>query len=134
MPFQIYKSVQGRYTRISTAVGAGLVILTVSYYVWVLLNRHIADAVPYKVYIEYAVPAALFGGLAVLAGLYLNKPKVADFLIATESEMKKVSWSNRAELLGSTLVVIVTVILLAVFIYFIDTGVLIALRRGLGLW
>jgi len=51
---------------------------------------------------------------------YLNKPKAADFLIATESEMKKVSWSNKAELVGSTIVVVVTVFLLAVFIFVMD--------------
>jgi len=65
---------------------------------------------------------------------YLNMAKAADFLIATESEMKKVSWSSKAELIGSTMVVIVTVVLLAVFIYVADNVVLITMQRVLHVW
>jgi preprotein translocase SecE subunit len=48
--------------------------------------------------------------------------------------MKKVAWSSRAELLGSTAVVIVTVFALAVFIYFADTILIYVFKNGLGLW
>ena len=34
------------------------------------------------------------------------KPRSVDFLVATESEMKKVNWSSRREVVGSTIVVI----------------------------
>jgi preprotein translocase SecE subunit len=59
---------------------------------------------------------------------------VVDFLVATETEMKKVSWSSRAELVGSTAVVIVTVFVLALFIYFADYILIYVFKNGLGLW
>ena len=41
------------------------------------------------------VPAALFLLLAFLIYWIVNKPSIADFMIAAEGEMKKVSWSSR---------------------------------------
>ena len=34
------------------------------------------------------------------------RPRSVDFLVATEAEMKKVNWSTRREIMGSTVVVI----------------------------
>jgi preprotein translocase subunit SecE len=132
--FELYKSAQGRYVRVGTAIAAALVALVVSYYVWGLLSRHVPDDFAYKVYVVYAAPAVLFAVVAAMTAYYLNKPKAADFFIATESEMKKVSWSNKAELVGSTVVVIVTVLLLALFIYLADNAIIFTLARGLDLW
>ena len=42
--------------------------------------------------------------------------RIVNFLKQVKAEMKKVSWSNREELISSTGVVIVTVILLTTFI------------------
>lgn len=148
MAFRIYKSGQGRYVRVGTAIAAGLVTLALCYYTWGLLSRHwpslpvkpgdevreVSPLAPYKVYVVYAAPAVLFAAAAVAMAYYLNKPKAADFFIATESEMKKVAWSNKAELVGSTVVVIVTVFLLALFIYMADNVIIITLGRGLNLW
>ena len=69
---------------------------------------------------NFGVPAALIVAVGLLVLWVLNRPKPADFLIATEGEMKKVSWSSKEELIGSTAVVIVTVIILAVLIYVAD--------------
>ncbi len=134
MAFELYKSAQGRYVRVGTAIAAALVALVLSYYVWGLLSRHVPDDFAYKVYVVYAAPAVLFAVVAAMTAYYLNKPKAADFFIATESEMKKVSWSNKAELVGSTIVVIVTVILLALFIYLADNAIILTLARVLDLW
>ena len=46
--------------------------------------------------------------------------KVGKFLNEVKTEMKKVSWSTKKELIDSTRIVIVTVFLLAVFIGIID--------------
>lgn len=46
--------------------------------------------------------------------------KVKNFFINVKSEMVKVSWPSRDELLNSTVVVIVSVGLLTAFIYVID--------------
>src|SRR3712207_9446120 len=50
----------------------------------------------------------------------MNKPANVDFLIATDSEMKKVNWTSRRELIGSTKVVIVFMFLIAAFLFVID--------------
>ncbi|MBI4574748.1 MAG: preprotein translocase subunit SecE [Planctomycetes bacterium] len=57
---------------------------------------------------------------------------VSDFLIETEGEMKKVSWPTRAEVVGSSVVVIATVMVLGVYMYIVDFGLdrLRAVLRG----
>jgi preprotein translocase subunit SecE len=50
----------------------------------------------------------------------VNYPRFADFLIAVEAEMNKVSWPSRTELFRSALVVIVTMFGLAAVLYFYD--------------
>jgi len=66
------------------------------------------------------VPVALFAVLAAVIFWLVNKPSVADFMIAAEGEMKKVSWSSRKEIAVSTSVVIVVVIILAAFLGLTD--------------
>ena len=46
--------------------------------------------------------------------------KAKQFATDVVVEMKKVSWPSVAELRGSTLVVIVTVVIIAIFIGFVD--------------
>ena len=80
----------------------------------------VAQPVPYALYYQYGIPSLLFALVAVGVYKLVNRENFADFLIATEGEMKKVSWSSKAELIGSTAVVIVTVIIMAVLIYVAD--------------
>jgi len=133
---QIYKNGQGRYTRIGTAVGVASIILILASYAEVVLERHLPSTEDwsFKLYAQYGVPTAIGVGLALLAAWLLNKPSFVDFLIATESEMKKVSWSSRPELLGSATVVIVTVFLMAFIIWVVDMAFVAFLTKGLNLW
>jgi preprotein translocase SecE subunit len=62
---------------------------------------------------ETMIPAGLFVGLTLLVFWLVNKPTVADFMIAAEGEMKKVSWSSRKEVAVSTFIVIWVVIITA---------------------
>lgn len=50
----------------------------------------------------------------------VNYPTFADFLIATEAEMNKVSWSTRKRLVQDTIVVLVTVVLMSAFLLIVD--------------
>jgi preprotein translocase SecE subunit len=50
----------------------------------------------------------------------VNWPTFADFLIATEAEMNKVSWTTRKRLYTDTIVVLVTVVLMTVFLFLVD--------------
>jgi preprotein translocase subunit SecE len=72
--------------------------------------------------IQFGVPAALLAALAVFLFWMVNRRKSADFLIATEGEMKKVSWSSRKEIVGSTKVVIVATFILAGLLYAVDAA------------
>jgi len=54
--------------------------------------------------------------------LVFNKPKVADFLIETEGEMRKVSWPKRKEYWTASVVVIVLIIVISLFLFAVDRG------------
>jgi preprotein translocase subunit SecE len=66
-----------------------------------------------------SVALAVLGGW--LAFRLVNLPSFADFLIAVEAEMNKVSWPTRTELIRSSLVVIFSILFLAVILYGYDT-------------
>ena len=70
--------------------------------------------------LQVTVPVLL--GLASLWFAYrtVNLPVFADFLIATEAEMNKVSWTTRARLVQDTVVVLVAVVLLTFFLFVVD--------------
>ena len=114
MAFEIYKRGQGKYTRLCTAFGgaliAGLGCLQ-------LYNK--LEAVEWRLsrkatlWIATMVPAGLFVVLGLLVFWLINKSSVADFMIAAEGEMKKVSWSSRKEVAVSTFIVIGVVIIMA---------------------
>jgi preprotein translocase SecE subunit len=72
----------------------------------------------YKVH--YTVPLILLGLLIWVAWRIVNWPTFADFLIATEAEINKVSWTTRKRLVQDTVVVLVTVFLLTAFLFFVD--------------
>jgi preprotein translocase SecE subunit len=56
-----------------------------------------------------------------VVSLYLmNKPANVDFLVATDSEMKKVNWTSRKELMGSTKIVVIFMLLIAFFLFSVD--------------
>lgn len=46
--------------------------------------------------------------------------RIKRFLIEVKAELKRVSWTNRKELVASTSVVIVTVLLIAIFVFLVD--------------
>lgn len=114
MNLTIYKRTQGKNTRLGTAI-ASFAIIAIG--CWILHQRlQTFD----NIWIETLIPAAL---CAVSAGLIYwlsNLPTVADFLIAAEGEVKKVSWSNRKEIANSTLIVIIVVAVMSAGIGGVD--------------
>jgi preprotein translocase SecE subunit len=75
---------------------------------------------PLKTWVRAIIPAVVFLGIAWVVYRVLNTPRYADFMIDTEGEMKKVSWSTKKEIITSTKVVISTVILMAVLLVVVD--------------
>jgi preprotein translocase SecE subunit len=76
--------------------------------------------VPILLNVQYTVPLLLLIVLGWLSWRVVNWPVFADFLIATEAEMNKVSWTTRKRLFQDTIVVLVTVFLLTLFLFFVD--------------
>jgi preprotein translocase SecE subunit len=70
--------------------------------------------------VQYTVPVLLLVAAIWLAWRVVNMPTFADFLIATEAELNKVSWTTGKRLRQDTVVVLITVILMAVYLFSMD--------------
>jgi preprotein translocase SecE subunit len=70
--------------------------------------------------LEYTIPIILMALTLWFAWRAVNYPTFGDFLIATEAEINKVSWASRKSLIRDTIVVLVTLFLMAVFLYVVD--------------
>lgn len=70
--------------------------------------------------IRYTVPILLLAASLWFSYRVVNWPAFADFLIATEAELNKVSWTTRKRLVQDTIVVLVTVFLFTLFLFFVD--------------
>ena len=113
----IYKRGQGKYTRLCTAFGLALIVGIGCFRLYDKLQ-----ATDFGLWVETMVPVSLFVILAILIFLVVNKPSIADFMIAAEGEMKKVSWSSRKEIAVSTFIVIVVVVMMAALLGITDLG------------
>jgi preprotein translocase subunit SecE len=132
--FTIYKKGQGYWTRMGTALGAGLVIALTSWFFYQQLPPWLTplftheNATPAERATAFAtartatmiICGAMLLGFGLLAWRLMNKPSNVDFLIATDGEMKKVNWTSRRELIGSTKVVIIFMFLIAFILFAID--------------
>lgn len=122
MSLAIYKSGQGYWTRIMSACGFGLLVLLGS--IW--LYRQIFERGGAGVTVQYVA----FGvglAFAIVGGAFIYwycgiKPRTVDFLVATEGEMKKVNWSTRREIVGSTILVIIFSFVIATVCALLDLG------------
>ncbi|MBC8218241.1 MAG: preprotein translocase subunit SecE [Planctomycetes bacterium] len=121
MVFEIYKRGQGKYTRLCSAFGGAIIAgagcwrLYMKLGVWLpSLERNV------ELWVTTMVPAGLFVIFAVLLFWLVNKASVADFMIAAEGEMKKVSWSSKQEIIVSTTIVIIVVVMTAILLGFTD--------------
>ena len=108
----IYKRSQGKITRQTTCI---TIWITCALGAWRLYDAGGLGG-PYR----YAIPAVL-----LFAGLWfgyriVNYPPFADFLIAVEAEMNKVSWPSRTELVRSSVVVIILIFGLTVILFSYD--------------
>jgi len=126
-----YKSSQGRLVRRLTILG---LVFLFGAGIWSLSSHNMlvgqwAPRIPFTGGrylpllhdIKYTVPLSLAVAGLWVAWRTVNFPTFADFLIATEAEMNKVSWTNRRRLMQDTIVVLVTVLLFTVFLLAIDS-------------
>jgi preprotein translocase subunit SecE len=113
-----YKSNQGRLMRRLTMSGVWTVFICGAYkftqlaFDWAPLLRE--QEVRYIVALFFITAGMWFGYRLV------QWPLFADFLVAVESEMVKVSWPGKAELYSSTIVVLIMFAILSAMIYIFD--------------
>jgi preprotein translocase SecE subunit len=123
--FTIYKRGQGKWTRLGTAFVAFLLAVLTAF----SLYQNILPYLPTTTDTQHdrSVRQVILGccvGFFVVLGIIIfwqtNKPRNVDFLIATDSEMKKVNWTTAGELMGSTRVVILFLFFIAIFLSVVD--------------
>lgn len=152
MALEYYKKNQGVIVRISTAVGVFLMVLYgffSLYHTIPPIDTSVVGGRPtfwgtilltipfFEVSIDYGMVISTV--LFILVGLLiymllLNKPKTSDYLIETEGELKKVSWPSRPQYLGSSVAVIVSMVILGVFLIFADQIFEVIIRRIIKLY
>ena len=70
--------------------------------------------------VQVGVPLAVWAVCTWVAFRGVNFPRFADFLVSVESELDKVSWPVRQEVIQATVVVLVTMFSLGTFLFVID--------------
>ncbi len=111
-----YKPTQGRIARQLTSLAIWVIFAMGCYRFSILLR----GAFPSVSWLESVLPLGIFLAGAWFGFRVVNWPRFADFLIAVEAEMAKVTWPSRAELIRASVVVIVTLIILAIALFAFD--------------
>jgi preprotein translocase subunit SecE len=129
----LYKPNQGAYAR-ATAAGALLLVdllASVRFFQWAEIE-HKFSVFGLQVPFGFIWAAVLFVGLAVviavftagygtgMRGIDAKTRGFVDLLIDTQTELQKVSWPDRDELVRSTTVVMVCMLVLGVFLFCVD--------------
>jgi len=144
---KLYKANQGRIVRQVTAVALVAVLAVGIYQLHIMLRTGLQNwpgswvdgingwltffglgAIGHNLAVEATVRQLTRYGLPIVLMLLsfwvayrlMNMPSFADFLIAVEAEMNKVSWPTRTELIRSSVVVLVTIFALAAVLYAFD--------------
>jgi preprotein translocase SecE subunit len=115
MNFKIYKRGQGKNSRLGTALVTFAIVAIGCWNLYMRLQGSV-------VWVQTVVPVCVCAVFAGLIYWLVNIPAVADFLIAAEGEIKKVSWSTRKEITNSTIIVIFVVVIMATGLGFVDVA------------
>ena len=107
--FELYKKNQGRLARQGTAIGLGLIA---AFGVWTLSQGALRG--------QIGICLLLLALAGWIIFRVVNYPKFANFLIAVESEMDKVTWSSWGEVYRATIVVLVVMFLMGFLLFGYD--------------
>jgi len=118
--FTIYKKGHGYWTRMGTAIGAGLLGLVIALELYNQIPVFLSGTPSQNKKVALVASLVFLVAYSAWAFWFTNKPSTVEFLIATDSEMKKVNWTTRKELIGSTKVVIIFMFLIAFLLFAFD--------------
>ncbi len=110
----LYKRTQGKRVRQTTAA---LIVVWGWFGCWTLSTGPLLD---YNREIRIGIPVLLAVVIGWFAYRLVNMPQFADFLIAVEAEMKKISWPSLQECFRAATVVIFMMFMLAVVLFLYD--------------
>jgi preprotein translocase subunit SecE len=122
----IYKRSQGRITRQVTYAAFALTIALGL----LRLSTTLAGKGPT---LQFALPLLLLAIGLWISYRLMNFPAFADFLIAVEAEMNKVSWPTRSELFRASMVVMILIFSLGFVLAIYDLLWGVLLTRILGI-
>ena len=132
----VYKPHQGRVARQATfaavAIAIGIGVWRSASLLQLLVPAGVSGGADYGV-LRFLVPGLLLAAGAWFAYRLVNLPKFAEFLIAVEAEMAKVSWPSGDEVFRSSVVIIFLIFALAAILAGYDLFWRILLRSiGIG--
>ena len=116
----IYKRSQGRVSRQVTFAAVAIVLALGCWRLSMVLEMAAWAKAMNQYGFLYWLPGMLLMASLWTAYRLVNVPAFADFLIAVEAEMNKVSWPTRGELYRSSIVVLVTIFFLAAILFGFD--------------
>lgn len=114
--FTIYRPHQGGWTRLGTAIASALFIGATALF----LAYDVSTSAKWSSQLTIIIVSLWVIVSATLAWWAQNKAMHVEFIIDTDSEMKKVNWTSRKELIGSTKVVILFMVIMSTMLFFID--------------
>lgn len=124
--FRLYKPKQGRHARQVTLIAIGVVLAVGA---WALKNW--LEAESYGPAAVIGLPLAVLAATGWAAFRLIQLPQFAEFLIAVEAEMGKVSWPTQSELFKASAVVIFVIFGLAALLFVYDWLLQYALKGQL---
>jgi len=120
--FSLYKWNQGRIARQVTFAALAVVVGLGAWNLARLIADRAASAQaadPYGL-VRFVLPGVLLAAAFWFCFRVVNVPRFAEFLIAVEAEMAKVSWPTGQEVFRSSFVVIFLIFALAAILYAYD--------------
>ncbi len=112
--FGIYKPNQGRRVRQFTFFA---IVIVAAFGCLTLAN---GPMVSYGKSVQLGVPLGIWLVFCWIAFRAVNFSRFADFLVSVESELEKVTWPSRREVVQATIVVLCTMFFLGLFLFLID--------------
>ncbi len=128
--WRIYKEGQGKWGRgllaFVVAIGAIYAVASLHESLPVPRERWVLPGLDWSFDYRWLLEAPLLIGALFLGVWLYNRQQTADFIIDTENELKnKVTWPSRKEEINASLVVVVTVIIMLVFIFLVDSSLIL---------
>jgi preprotein translocase subunit SecE len=112
--FHLYKSTQGRMVRQFTFFA---ILIIAAFGCLTMANGPFGQS---SKPLQVGLPLAIWLVVGWIAFRLVNIPRFADFLVSVESELEKVTWPGRHEVIQATIVVLSMMLFLGVFLFLID--------------